>query len=121
MVFIVKVVAILITLYGGLIVLRPDTLKKILEYASGDRKMYAFILVKSLLGLAFILAAYQCSIPWVIMFFGAASVLGGVASFIVKKEVIVGIFDWMLKRPDKDIRLYGVIALAIGILMILAA
>ncbi len=121
MVLIVKLVSIAIIVYGCLIILRPDTLKKVIEKAKEGNLIYIASGVKGVIGLLFLIAAASCSVPWIIRFFGALSIFGAIVAFVIKRSVIVSIMDWVEKQPARFNYYYGILALLMGVLMALAA
>jgi len=121
MILIVKLVSIAIIVYGCLIVLRPDTLKKVIGKAKEGNIIYIASMVKGVIGLLFILAAASCSVPWIIRFFGALSIFGAIVAFVIKRSVIISIMDWVEKQPARFNYYYGIMALLMGVLMALAA
>jgi len=121
MVLIVKLISIIVILYGCLAILRPDTLKKIIGYFKKDNKIYYAAGTKLILGIIMMAASKYCSIPWIILFFGALSVFGGAMSFILKKPFILKIIDWWEKNLLKNVYLVGIGILLVGVLLALAA
>ncbi len=118
MVLIVKLLSIAIIIYGCLLMLRPGILKKVLEYIKEGNRAYIASGIKAVVGIFFMIAASKCSIPWIILFFGALAALSGIAAFVIKKKVMVQILEWAEKKP---VRAVGVIALIMGVLLALAA
>jgi len=121
MVLIVKLVSILIILCGCLAVLRPYTLKKALEYTKKGNRIYYASAMKLSIGILMMIAAKYCSIPWVILFFGALSVFGGAMGFVVKKSFVLKIIEWYEKKLQKKVFLAGIGILLMGVLLALAA
>lgn len=121
MVLITKLIAIVIIIYGCLLVMRPGLLKQLVEYAEKGKRFYIISGVKSILGVIMILAANNCSIPWVVLFFGALSLLGGVLVFVFQKNFIDAYIKKMDSLTEKQISVIGVVAVAVGALLALAA
>jgi len=121
MVLIVKLVSILVILCGCLAVLRPDTLKKVIEYVKKGNRIYYASGIKLGIGVLMMIAAKYCSIPWVILFFGALSVFGGAMGFVVKKSFVLKIVEWYEKKLQKKIYFAGISILIMGVLLALAA
>jgi len=120
MVLIVKIVSILVIFYGCLAVLRPDTLKKVLEYMKKGNRIYYASGIKLGIGVLMMIAAKYCNITWIILFFGALSVFGGAMGFVVKKSFVLKIIEWYEKKSQKKIYLAGISILLIGVLLALA-
>ena len=121
MVLLVKLFSIAVIIYGCLLILRPDTLKKIFECVREGNNVYIAGGIKAVIGVILMLAASSCRVPWVVMFFGALSVFSGVVGFAMKKSFIIGIIDWVEKQPARFTYYVGILALLIGVLIILAA
>lgn len=121
MVLIVKIVSIAIIIYGCLVVLRPDTLTELMEKVKKGGNIYIASGIKAIIGLIFVIAASSCSVPWIIRFFGALALFGGLVGFIIKKSVIVSMVDWIEKQPPRFMYYYSALVLLMGILMVLAA
>ncbi|MBL7073135.1 MAG: hypothetical protein ISS33_05090 [Candidatus Omnitrophica bacterium] len=121
MVLLVKLISILVILYGCLIVLRPDTLKKVLDYVKKDNTIYYASAGKLIAGVIMMIAAKYCSIPWIILFFGALSVFGGAMGFVLKKSFVLKMMDRIEGLLQKKMFIAGISVLVVGILIALAA
>lgn len=121
MVLIVKLVSIVIIIYGCLVVLRPDTMKKVFEKAKEGNNVYIAGGIKAFIGLLFVIAAPSCSVTWIIRVLGALSLFGGIVGFILKRSFIIGMIDWIEKQPARFTYYYGIIVLLMGVLIALAA
>ncbi len=118
---IVKLIGIVVVVYGCVIVLRPSTLKKILEFGKEEKNIYIGSGIKIVFGVLLMLAASSCLIPWVVMFWGALTAFGGVAVFIIKKNVILDLMNWVEKLPPRKVYYLGAFALIVGVSLALAA
>ncbi|RKY42772.1 MAG: hypothetical protein DRP85_01820 [Candidatus Makaraimicrobium thalassicum] len=121
MILMVKLISIAVILYGCLIILRPDTLKRIFEFVKKENRVYIAGGIKAVIGIFLMLASSSCRVPWIVLFLGALSVFGGIAGFLIKKSAIIRIIEWWETRPGRDIALMGTIALLVGVLLALAA
>ncbi len=121
MVLIVKLISILIILYGCLVVFRPDTLKKVLDYVKKGNAIYYASAGKLIGGVIMMIAAKYCSIPWIILFFGALSVFGGAMGFVLKKSFVLKIMDRVANALQKKMFFVGICVLVVGVLIALAA
>ncbi len=77
--------------------------------------------IKFVTGLFLMVASRYCSIPWIVLFWGALSALGGATGFLIKKGVIMDILDWVEKRFARRTYLIGAFILLVGVLIVLAA
>ncbi|MFH1664863.1 MAG: hypothetical protein ABIA77_01825 [Candidatus Omnitrophota bacterium] len=122
MVLLVKLLSIMIIVYGCMVMLRPGILEKnVLGYVKKQNNIYVASAVKAAIGILLMIASSACRIPWVVLFFGAASVFSGIAVFLVKKESIIALIEWLQSRTVKAFHLIGTLALFLGILLALAA
>jgi len=120
MILLVKLLSIVVIIYGCLLILKPSILKVIFEYMKKQNRVYVAGGVKALVGVVLIVAAPSCEISWIVFFLGALSVFGGSATFLLKKKAVVQIMEWVEKKPDWHVYLVGAVALAIGVLLALA-
>jgi len=88
MVLIVKIVSVVIIIYGCMVVLKPRIMKKIVEEIKKDKMIYKINGVKTVISLLLVLAAASCSVPWIVFLIGSLGLLGGACVFIFKKKVI---------------------------------
>jgi len=68
-----------------------------------------------------ILAARDCRIPWIVLFFGGATTLGNIIGLLMKKKAMLKLLDWAEAKITKKVYLCGTIALIMGILLAIAA
>ncbi|MBU0684069.1 MAG: hypothetical protein ABIH85_06250 [Candidatus Omnitrophota bacterium] len=121
MVLVIKLISIVVIFYGCLVFLRPDTLKKVLKYTMQENKIYLMLAIKLLIGIIMMFAAKYCSIPWIILFFGALSIFGGAMGFVLKKEFVAKVLKWTEAYIQKKTRFAGIFILVVGVLLALAA
>ncbi|MFH1305902.1 MAG: hypothetical protein ABIH74_05840 [Candidatus Omnitrophota bacterium] len=122
MVLLVKVLSIVLIVYGCLIVLRPGIFKKILEYAKKKKeRIYIASGAKAALGVLLVFASFKCRVSWIVLVMGGLMILGGIAGFLIKKEVVNKMLDWAEARSTRDMYMLGGAALAFGVLLALAA
>ncbi|MEA3489150.1 MAG: hypothetical protein U9R44_02260 [Candidatus Omnitrophota bacterium] len=119
--FLVKVLAVAIIVYGCLLILRPGILKKIFEYVKQGNRLYIANGIKGVVGIFLIIASSRCSVPWIVLFLGALTVLSVIVGFLVKKKTVMELIERLVARPVKFVYLIGAIALALGVLLVLAA
>ena len=120
MVVIVKIISLALVIFGCLVVLRPGTLKQIIEKAKEGNKMYIAGALKAVIGIIFVIAAPNCAVAWVIRFFGALALFGGLMCFILKRSFIVSIMDWVERQPARFTYYYGIFVVLLGVVIALA-
>ena len=121
MVFFVKILSVLIVVFGCLVMLKPKIIKDIAAYVKVDNRIYIIAIIRSLVGVLLIIAAQYCSVPWIVLFLGAILVFSAIMFFIVKKEIMDGMINWLENSSSKQVYLIGGVALAIGILLSLGS
>ena len=121
MVFIVKLLSIIVVVFGCLVILRPDTLKTIFGWVKEGNRIYMLSVVRGLVGVFLILASPGCAVPNTILFFGALLLFSSIAIFLFKKSAVMSLVDWWLARPVRHIYIAGTVVLIIGAIIALAA
>lgn len=121
MVLIVKMFAILFIVYGCLLILRPEILKKITGNLKEGNKVYIACGIKALLGILLILATPQCRIPWVVLFMGSLYLYGSIVALVLKKSVLLDLIIWWESCEQKFLYMAGAGSLVLGALLAVAA
>ena len=86
-----------------------------------ENHLYLGGLLNVLLGIVFLLAAFKCRIPWLVVLFGAVSLVKGVLLFVLGRQKVVSWAEKLAKRPSKTLRSFAIMALIFGFLLIQAA
>lgn len=121
MVLIVKLISIALIIYGCVLLLRTSLVKKVLEYVKeGNRPLIASA-IKAVVGVVFLIAASECRVPWIVFLVGALALLSGIAAFLVKKEAVVKLIEWMEKKASHNKYLVGAMILFWGALIAIGA
>ena len=120
MILILKLVSILMIVYGCLLMLKPEIFKKVITYISEGRRVYIAIGIEVVLGVIMMLASSACRISWFVLFAGALGVLSSIAFLFLKKKIITDLLDKLVGFPKKKGYIVGVIALVLGVLFILS-
>ena len=121
MVLIVKLIAIAIIIYGCIVVLRPRVKKVGIAYIKENNRIYIANGIKTAVGIFMLIAASSCRVPWIILVIGGLAALTGIALFLVKKNVVDDIIQWIESRHMKQVRMIGGIIIAVGALIAIAA
>ncbi|MBU4313109.1 MAG: hypothetical protein KJ706_10405 [Candidatus Omnitrophica bacterium] len=75
-------------------------------------------IVNILLGILFLKVASQCRIPGVITAMGIISLIKGIALVIRGPEKAKAMLDYWANKSPKAMRLFAILAIAIGLLML---
>jgi uncharacterized protein YjeT (DUF2065 family) len=118
---VVKIAGIFFVLIGILYLLKPGILKGLMEFFKQGKRIYFAGLIRFVLAVVFLLAARECDITWVIVVFGILFMLSGLLVFTLGARRLKSLLEWWQKQPFLLLRLVGLIALAIGAVIIYAA
>ena len=117
----VQFVGLVIGALGLAAVLSPQRFKKVPAYwAVGDkRKLNGFI--RLIIGGVFIWSAPLCGLSQVILILGWIILASGVLLFFISLERFHAFLAWLQGLPDTQCRLFGLIPLTMGLLILYAA
>ncbi|MBD3295738.1 MAG: hypothetical protein GF392_00025 [Candidatus Omnitrophica bacterium] len=121
MVLLVKVAAIAIIVYGCSLMLRPEILRKMASWAQKGNNLFLLNILKIFFGVLLMLASGSVAVPWVVMFLGALAAFSGALAFVVKRNLLQDLVEWIEGMPPRTIYIVGVVSLAIGALLAIAA
>ncbi len=116
-----KIVAILIVIDGIVILFRPDLLKKYCQIFCQGATIYLAALLKALVGAAFLFSSPgKCNIPAVIITFGILA-LAGAVFIVIMPQKARAMAGWFAARNNTTLRLFSIIYLLIGALLVYSA
>ena len=116
-----KIVAILIVIDGIVILFRPDLLKKYCRLFSQGATIYIAAILDALVGVALLVpASDKCNHQWVIITFGILALAGAVFIVIMPKKA-GAMANWFAERNNTTLRLFSLIYLLIGALLVYSA
>ena len=67
---VIKIVGIAIVFIAIVYLLKPDVLKRLMEFFKQGKRLYFAGLIRFALAIVFLLGARECDITWVIVVFG---------------------------------------------------
>lgn len=117
----VKIVGVIITAMGIAILLNPKTAKRMMAFWCKGKNIYAGGLIRVLLGVIFLSYAPRARLPQVLFTLGVLALLGGLFIFILgleKTKAIIGRWD---KKPEPLLRLFSLLILVFGALIVYSA
>ena len=117
----IKIIGIIFLCAGIMYLLRPNVLKGFLEFFKQGKRLYLAGLLRFVLAIVFLIGARECNLAWVIAAFGVLFMIGGLLIFIIGLEKLKSIIDWWQKQSSLLIRVIGLVALAIGVVIIYSA
>jgi uncharacterized protein YjeT (DUF2065 family) len=118
--WLLKIIAILIILDGIVLLFRPDFLKKYIEIFTAGKKIYIAALIKAAVGAIFLFGASGCKIPAVIILFGILA-LGGAVFIVIAPQRAKAMAGWFAAKNNTTLRLFSLIYLFIGALLVFSA
>jgi uncharacterized protein YjeT (DUF2065 family) len=118
---VIKIIGIVFVFITILYFLKPDIMKRLMEFFKQGRRIYFAALLRLVLAVVFLLAARQCSRFWVIFAFGVLFIISGLLIFILGLEKVKSYISWWQKQPLVLLRVMAVVGLAIGAIIIYSA
>jgi len=118
---VIKILGIFFVLIGIVFLLRPDVMKRLMEFIKKGKRIYFAGVIRFVLAIVFLLGASECYQKWLIAVFGILFLMSGLLIFILGPEKIRRILDWYQKQPVLIFRVIAVIVLALGAVIIYSA
>jgi uncharacterized protein YjeT (DUF2065 family) len=120
-VIVIKSLGIIISLMGLVYLLRPDIIKKLMNFFKKDKRIYLSGVLRLALAVVFLVAARECRYPWIIFACGIIFLAGGLLIFLLGPERIRKILDWYQEQSTLIFRVIAIIVLIFGLMIILSA
>ena len=121
MLMLIKIVGIYMAVMGVLILFKPKSFLKIVDFFMKGRRIYIAGFLRLVLGFIFVVTAWQSKQTVVIYSLGVLVIMGGTLFFALRKDTINAIASWLDNRPAGLTRLWGIAAAAFGALIIYSA
>ena len=118
---VIQSLGIFFCIIGIVYLLRPDVMKWLLEFFKKGKRIYFAGLARFVLGVIFLLGATDCDNIWIIRAFGILFLIGALLIFWLQPEKIRRILDWYQKQSVLFLRVFAVIVLALGAVIIFSA
>jgi len=118
---VVKIIGIVIVALGIAYLLKPGIMTYLMEFFKEGKRMYFAGLIRLVLAIIFLLAARECDITPVIVFFGILFLISGLLIFVIGLEKVKSIINWYQEQSILVLRLLALVALAIGVVIIYSA
>ncbi|UCE49262.1 MAG: hypothetical protein JSW47_03795 [Phycisphaerales bacterium] len=116
----IKSLGIIITLVGVVYLLRPELLKRLMNFFKKGKRIYLPGLLRLTLAVIFFLGARECRYPWVIFASGIIFLTGGVLIFILGPQRIRWILDWYEEQPMLVFRVIALVVIIFGAIIIIS-
>ena len=118
---IVRVIGVVFIFMTIVYLLKPDIMKRLMEFFKQGRRIYFAAMVRFVLAIVFLLAARQCRQFWIIFAFGVLFIISGLLIFILGLEKVKSYISWWQKQPAMFLRVIALIGLGLGALIIYSA
>lgn len=121
MIIFVKLFGIVMIVMGSIFLMNPKALKQYISFWKQEKRLRVGGIVAILFGIVFLIAAPQCRMAWPIAVLGIWSIIKGALLLTLGQKKIYAYFDWWLDKSISVSRFLGLIALALGALIIYSA
>ena len=121
MYIVIKSLGIVFALIGIVYLLRPDIIKRLMEFFKKGNRIYFAGLIRFVLAVVFLVGARECRYSWVIFIFGILFLLSGLLIFMLGPEKIRRLLDWYQEQPTLIFRIIALIVIAVGIVIVFSA
>jgi len=118
MLIIVKILGVVMMIAGLTFLIKPAFMKKLISFMKEAKRIYAIGALRLVFGAIFILAAPQASCSAVIMVIGILLVISSISIFAMGAKRIKAMMEWYLKMPDSNMRLFAIVPVLLGILIL---
>lgn len=119
--FAVWIFGILIALEGVLILVKPMIYSKAAKFMAKGKLIYVSALLKTAFGVFLLVSATDCQNKLIIIILGLITAGSGVTMLGMEKNKLKKMFEWWAVRPAIVIRIMGLLAIAISVIILYAA
>ena len=102
---------------GIIYMLRPDLPKRLMAFAAKGRRIYLAGILRFAMAVVFLIGAEKCRYKWLIVACGIGFLISGLLVFMLGPKRLNPMLAWFTKQPNLIIRIFAVIALAIGVVI----
>ena len=121
MVILVKLLAIVVMVFGVIYLLKPNIIKPYMAFWTIGKRIYMGAILSLVIGIILLLAASQCAVTWFIAAFGILGIIKGIVLFVLGPEKTISMLKWWEEKPVAFLRLHALVAIIIGALLIYSA
>ncbi|MGH2271699.1 hypothetical protein ACQ9LF_07855 [Anaerohalosphaeraceae bacterium U12dextr] len=120
MAYLICLIGLFTAAMGCSVIMQPTVLSKILHVCKKTPFLYLSSGIKTAIGILFLIRATSCTRPWIIILIGILTTIGSLSMFFIPKTRSQRLFEYILRQPQWIFRVWGLTALAFGILIIWA-
>ena len=117
----VKLVGVAIVAMGAVYLVKPALMKEVMNLVKKERKLYLLGVLNILIGIIFLMAAPDCTLPWLVVLVAILALVKGTVALFLGPEKIIPLLELWLKKPAKTLRAIAIMLLVVGVLMVYAA
>lgn len=121
MVALVRLFGVVIVVLGVVFLSNPKAMKQYMVFWTKGKRIYAAGILSLLISIIFLLVASQCLVTWFVVILGILGLVKGVVLLALGPERLRSRFGWWQERSDTFLRLYSLLPIIIGILLIYSA
>ncbi len=121
MVGLIRLLGAAMVAIGAIYLVKPSTMKKWLNFWAKENRLQMAAVLNLVIGIIFLAAASKCAVPWIIVIFGILSLAKGILLFVLGKKKMLSMIEGFAKKPIKALRIYALLALSLGFLLIYSA
>jgi uncharacterized protein YjeT (DUF2065 family) len=118
---VIKIIGIVIVVISVVLLVKPDVMKRLLEFFMMGKRLYIPGLIRLALAVVFFLSARECDITWVIVVLGIIFLLSALLIFVLGPDKLRPMMDWYQRQSLTLLRIIAVLPLAIGAIIIYCA
>jgi len=118
---VVKILGVVIACIGLLYLLKPLLPGQLLEFFKKGKRLYLVAVIRFALAVVFLLAARECRVPWLVIVFGVLLLISGALVLIIGPDRLRPMMNWFQKQSTVFVRLMGLVAIAMGAILLYAA
>ncbi len=122
MVILVRLLGIAVTVLGIVFLLDIKKMKKYMDFWTKGKDPHIRAGVSSVaFSVLLLLAASQCKSPLIIIFMAIWGLVKGIVIIVRGPKGLKSMAGWIEKKPANALRLFAILALAVGILIVSSA
>jgi uncharacterized protein YjeT (DUF2065 family) len=117
---IIWLVGLLTAGLGGWAVWDPKMLTRLLNWTQKEMMFYTIALIKAAFGVIMLVWSRSCNRPAVIIALGLITLIGSIAAIIAPRNQTQKLMNYLLRQPQWIFRVWGLLGVAAGILIVWA-
>lgn len=120
MVHLAWIIGAIIGAWGLLAVLAPDKMRGFVKFMGEEKRYYLAAIFRLVVAVIFLILARDVQHTRIILLLGLLFLIGGILVLVIPGPKIKSMLDWWITKPLWVYRLWGVVAVMFGVLIIYA-